>query len=243
MQMDLATKTAKITELLKRIAPGHAVESVARPRRALLESLGADSGAGPDEHARTIDSGLQKLAANQTERITPAEIDVLEAIVLPQNRPVVFVNNDSYDPLDEPWTQLNDPSTKQRLGALLPLIGRIEIPGSVLVPYAGTGFVVGRNRLMTNRHVAKLFSSGVGQKILYRAGEAAVDFKREVNSPPNGHSSWVTVRSVEMVHPYWDMAILQVEGLPTRNVLNLSILRPEELVGRDVVAVGYPAKD
>jgi endonuclease G len=96
---------------------------------------------------------------------------------------------------------------------------------------------------MTNRHVANLFSAGLGQVIKYRASDAAVDFKRELNSPEGDQSSYVRVRSVEMIHPYWDMAILLVEGLPTDGALNLSILSPEELIGRDIVAVGYPARD
>lgn len=43
-----------------------------------------------------------------------------------------------------------------------------QLPNSPSIPYAGTGFVVGEGLLMTNRHVAQLFSQGVGTQIRYR---------------------------------------------------------------------------
>ena len=46
-----------------------------------------------------------------------------------------------------------------------------------------------------------------------------------------------------MIHPYWDMALLQVEGLPVDRVLRLSVRSPAELEDRDVMVIGYPARD
>jgi endonuclease G len=46
-----------------------------------------------------------------------------------------------------------------------------------------------------------------------------------------------------MIHPYWDMAILNVDGLPSGQMLSLSVKTPEELVGSEVIVVGYPARD
>ena len=46
------------------------------------------------------------------------------------------------------------------------------------------------------------------------------------------------------LHRVWDMALLRVEGLPESHTpLRLSVNRPEEMVNRDVVVVGYPALD
>ena len=49
------------------------------------------------------------------------------------------------------------------------------------MPYGGTGFVVGEGLLMTNRHVAEMFTEGLGEGglRLQRRATAAVDFKRE----------------------------------------------------------------
>ena len=167
----------------------------------------------------------------------------LEAIVMKENRPVVFVRGNSYDDVGEPWSSLNTPEVKTRLSSLFPLIGRIELPTSTLVPYAGTGFVVGKGLIATNRHVAQEFSRGLGLTIQYRGGDAAIDFKRQVDTPEDDHTAYLKVRGVEMIHPYWDMALLQVDGLPTDKMLRLAVRSPEELVGRNIVAVGYPAPD
>ena len=98
---------------------------------------------------------------------------------------------------------------------------------------------------MTNRHVAALFTVGLGRRGLrFTAGDAAIDFKRELTSAEDDRSAYIEVREVVMIHPYWDMALVRVEGLPAAHgVLRLSVNRPEDLVNRDVVVVGYPALD
>ncbi|MGB9055120.1 MAG: DNA/RNA non-specific endonuclease [Pseudolabrys sp.] len=167
----------------------------------------------------------------------------LEAIVLPRNRPVALVRGDSYDDLDGPWVSLNDDVIKKRIASLLPLIGRVEVPSSPILPYAGTGFVVGQGLIATNRHVAQLFSQGRGLTIRYRAGDAAIDFKRQIDAPDDDRTAYLSVRAVEMIHPYWDMALLRVDDLPTDRMLRLSVKSPEELVDHNVVVIGYPARD
>jgi endonuclease G len=167
----------------------------------------------------------------------------LEAIVLPRNRPVAFVRGNSYDDLDGPWVSLNDDVVKRRIASLLPLIGRVEVPSSPILPYAGTGFVVGQGLIATNRHVAQIFAQGLGLTIRYRAGDAAIDFKRQVDAPDDERTAYLSVRAVEMIHPYWDMALLRVDGLPTDRMLRLSVKSPEELLDRNVVVIGYPARD
>ena len=189
------------------------------------------------------ESGLQKLAEDRVQEITPSEMFGLEAIVLPRNRPVVFVRGDSYDDFDGPWVSLNDDVIKKRIASLLPLIGRVEVPSSPILPYAGTGFVVGRGLIATNRHVAQLFSQGLGLTIRYRAGDAAIDFKRQIDAPDDDRTAYLSVRAVEMIHPYWDMALLRVDDLPTDRMLRLSVKSPEELLDHNVVVIGYPARD
>jgi endonuclease G len=64
-----------------------------------------------------------------------------------------------------------------------------------------------------------------------------------VDTAEGDRSAYFTVRGVEMIHPYWDMALLQVDGLPTDKMLRLSVLTPDQLVNHNIVAVGYPARD
>ena len=162
-------------------------------------------------------SGLQKLAEDRFQEITPSEMFGLEAIVLPRNRPVAFVRGQSYDDLDDPWVSLNGNNVKERIAALLPLIGRVEVPSSPILPYAGTGFVVGRGLIATNRHVAQIFSQGLGLTIRYRPGDAAIDFKRQIDAPDDDRAAYLSVRAVEMIHPYWDMALLRVRWSTDRS--------------------------
>ena len=240
--MDQLERAKRLKDMLSQIAGTGGLESIAsasaRSQAASgLESVGAE---GP---ASSIQSGLEKLADNRHQDLTPNETFGLEAIVMKENRPVVFVRGDSYDDVGNPWSSLNAAQVKTRLSALFPLIGRVELPNSTLVPYAGTGFVVGKGLIATNRHVAEEFSRGLGLTIQYRSGDAAIDFKRQVDTADGDRSAYLTVRGVEMIHPYWDMALLQVDGLPTDKMLKLAVRSPEDLVGHNIVAVGYPAFD
>jgi endonuclease G, mitochondrial len=236
--MDKLEKAKRLKDMLSQIAGRQGLESIARA------SSGASGGLESVSPERTsIKSGLEKLDDNRHQDLTPNEIFGLEAIVMKENRPVVFVRGNSYDDVGNPWSSLNTPEVKTRLSSLFSLIGRIELPTSTLVPYAGTGFVVGKGLIATNRHVAEEFSRGLGLTIQYRGGDAAIDFKRQVDTPEDDHTAYLKVRGVEMIHPYWDMALLQVDGLPTDNMLRLAVRSPEELVNHNIVAVGYPAPD
>jgi endonuclease G len=103
--------------------------------------------------------------------------------------------------------------------------------------------VVGQGLIATNRHVAQLFSQGLGLTIRYRAGDAAIDFKRQIDAPDDDRTAYLSVRAVEMIHPYWDLALLRVDDLPTDRMLRLSVKSPEELLDHNVVVIGYPARD
>ncbi len=239
--MEKAEKFVRLKRLLTQIAPGNSIEAVSRPDADAIDREGFES-LGPGNVA-AAEAGLQKLAEDRVQEITPSEMLGLEAIVLPRNRPVALGRGDSYDDLDGPWVSLNDDVIKKRIASLLPLIGRVEVPSSPILPYAGTGFVVGQGLIATNRHVAQLFSQGRGLTIRYRAGDAAIDFKRQIDAPDDDRTAYLSVRAVEMIHPYWDMALLRVDDLPTDRMLRLSVKSPEELVDHNVVVIGYPARD
>ncbi|MGA7386864.1 MAG: serine protease, partial [Pseudolabrys sp.] len=241
-QMEKAEKFVRLKRLLTQIAPGNAIEAVSRLGAEAIDRGEGFESLGPG-NAAAAESGLQKLAEDRVQEITPSEMFGLEAIVLPRNRPVVFVRGESYDDFDGPWVGLNDDVIKRRIALLLPLIGRVEVPSSPILPYAGTGFVVGRGLIATNRHVAQLFSQGLGLTIRYRAGDAAIDFKRQIDAPDDDRTAYLSVRAVEMIHPYWDMALLRVDDLPTDRMLRLSVKSPEELLDHNVVVIGYPARD
>lgn len=196
--------------------------------------------AGIDE-ARAAQA-LDKLKEGREQDLTELDVQSLEAIILPDNRPAVFIRDGRYDELTGQWVQLNQAGTRQMIGRTFGSIGRVELPNHPSIPYGGTAFVVGDGLLMTNRHVAEIFAQGLGtRRLVYHAGSAAVDFSRELGDSTAGRAQ-VDVAAVEMIHPFWDMAILRVNGLQAPP-LPLSVASPEQLIDRDVVVVGYPARD
>ena len=256
--LDRTEKLARLKGMLAQTAPERTLESVTVQRPPMTAAAPAPGVPGSPESAPEFrvaaaedarakaQSGLDKLSSGREDQVTPDELFQLEAIVLPDQRPVVFVRDGSYDNLSGIWTSLNAPEVRARLTPLLPSIGRVELPNDPRIPYGGTGFVVGDNLLMTNRHVAKLFTDGLGAapRLVYRTGDAAINFHREVDSPVDDQTSYLRVVKVEMIHPFWDMALLRVETTGTALApLQLSTTAPEDLFDHDVVAVGYPARD
>jgi endonuclease G len=244
--LDARERLRRLKSMLEQTSPQGTIESVVAEREARAEGL--ESRGGRDESA--ADTALRKLATRREDDITQQEIQGLEAIVMPQNRPVVFVRGTpaTYDDLPAPgqWTHLNAPPVRERIAGRLTSIGRIELPNSPSIPYGGTAFLVGPNLLMTNRHVARQFADGLGlgSRITYRTGDAAIDFTRQVDTDGAAGSAHLVIASVEMIHPYWDMALLRVENVPDGiRPLTLSVRPTAELLERDVVVVGYPARD
>ena len=226
-------RVRRLKTMLVQVGGEGGLEAIEAPSPSSgLESM-TEGMAAPNPQTYVVQAALEKLPWRQASW----------AIVLPTKRPVVFIRAGVYDrvPMAE-WNYLNAPDVQKRLNASFSSIGRIELPLTPSIPYGGTGFVVGSDLLMTNRHVARLFAEGLGTRLTYHAGSSAIDFKREVESPPGGAVLGVT--DVLMIHPYWDMALLKVTGLPaTAKPLSLSVTAPEELIDEDVVVVGYPTQD
>jgi endonuclease G len=192
-------------------------------------------------------AALRKIENGDFDDITHRERVCLEAIVEEDGRPVVFVIDDKFDTLPAPWTHLNADPVRSRINALMASIGRVEDVSGGIPQHIGTGFVVGPNLMMTNRHVAEAFVRGTGRlrnQLSFIPGiESAIDFRRETELDPNDLSTSVRLTDVVMVHPYWDMALFRVDGLTAANAgLRLSVRAPEDLVGRNVVVIGYPGR-
>lgn len=245
----LQDRATTILAYLRTIAPDGQVEAV----RDRLESASSDSSSGDELEVfhGSEGSALETLDVLIEDGVrgdlSPDRLDQLEAIIHKSERPAVDIINGTFRTPPAPWREYGLGETKRRLESVIPSIGCIELPNdSRGRPYGGTGFVVGPNLIMTNRHVARIFADGVGQKNLrFVSGQtAAVDFKREIPRPGDPDPILLSVSSVEMVHPFWDMALLRVEGLPEEHpVLQLTTKSPLELAGRNIAVIGYPAQD
>lgn len=209
--------------------------------RQLLEKEGWTP--GPES---ALESAVADPAEEAVERLergqeVPDHLeDALEAIILPKLRPVFDIRNDGFDPLPNPWTEINN--QVPRLREVIRGIGRVDAPG-IPYPYAGTAFLVGKDVLLTNRHVAEIFTDGVGMRNLrFKDGlQPEIDLKQEI-----GGAGEVLLRIKEtlLIHPHWDAALLRVQGLPAnRKPLRLAGSELPQPAGRLVAAIGYPALD
>lgn len=231
----METKLDRIRRHVSRLAPGGDTESIL-----------PDNSPEYTEHIATRDPRapevLEKIATG--EELDQDELFIAEAIILPDMRPAIDIVGGDFTIDDPTWRHLDsDRNLHQSIKSTLVSVGRIDLPGHPALPYGGTGFVVGPDLIMTNRHVAELFTSGLGLSGLqFQPGLAAgINFKHELG---DDDSMMLDVVSAKMIHPYWDMALLRVQGLPEDHPsLRLSLDDPDELVDRDIVCVGYPAFD
>lgn len=221
------------------------------PAARTMEALSAEADPGRSgQKVRAAPTLLAaaRSAAQKIERgrldLTPLEQSAVEAIIIPDRRPAFDIVNGDFVADHHLWRDLStDPEKHTRLKAAIPSVGRVELPGQQRIPYGGTGFVVGRDLLMTNRHVAEIFALGLGvRRLRFRTGwRAAVDFRKELDAPEGPDFD---VRRVLMIHPWWDMALLQVPGIGSGHpALRLSTMDARETPGRRVALVGYPAYD
>jgi endonuclease G len=183
-------------------------------------------------------------AIEQDRLPTPEQQAGAEAIILPKIRPVLDVVDGDFQTDHPLWVKLNaDASIRTRLKAAIPAIGRIELPGQSAIPYGGTGFIVGDRLVMTNRHVAAIFTSGLGTRsVTFKPGaRAGIDLRRELERPTG---PTLALKRVLMVHPYWDMALLELESMP-EGVQPLRLAQVDPALNNmiEVAAIGYPAFD
>ena len=98
-------KTARLGKYLADIAPSGKLEEI-------IDSTGASTeSAEPFGHDRSV---LEKIAGSQS--LTAEEHFHVEAVIIPDHRPVIDVDANSYGQvLHADWLHLNDADTRKRL--------------------------------------------------------------------------------------------------------------------------------
>ena len=188
-------------------------------------------------------SGLEKARKGETD-LTPGEQFGLEAIVHLFGRPALLVQDDDFAAPPPEWQSLEDRRTMLR--AALPSVGRVELDGHHTFPWCGTAFLVGDGILMTNRHVAEIFSRKAGKGWSFLKGvRARVDYKEEYQ---RDKANEFKVDKVLTIHPTYDLALLSVskkgtKGSTARIPLKLTAKQPKATKDADVAVIGYPAFD
>jgi Trypsin-like peptidase domain len=244
MTLSETEKRDRVIGMLERLSPHGSLGLLQEELQSLSDDENA-TGELLSSRRRDFDVGesFSMIERGRADRLDSTQLEKLEAVIHETLRPAIYIVNNKFGRLPAYWHELDKQEARLRIERCIPSIGRIELPGKALLPYAGTGFVVGHNLMMTNRHVATIFAKGTGlSEFQFKSGySAAINFRRE-RIPTN--SKLLRVIGVRMAHPIWDMALLEVEGLTElQPPLRLSVMHPNELTSRKVVVIGYPQQD
>ncbi|MCW1887017.1 DNA/RNA non-specific endonuclease [Luteolibacter flavescens] len=207
-----------------------------------LESMDIDGLRGAKIEA------LDKVVQGDFDAMREGDFELTEAVVEENGRQVSFVINGSFEDLPDPWLHLNVGLFRTNIESAIPAIGRVErfSASGLSTKHVGTGFIVGNGLMMTNRHVAAAFVKGVGtgSQLAFIPGiSPALDFGRERDFIPTDLMGTLKITGIRMIHPFWDMALLEVTDVPSGiKPLKLSVESPEELISRNIAVIGYPGR-
>lgn len=188
--------------------------------------------------------GMEKLARDPDADLTPAEEFGVEAIVLLEGRPALLVMNGDFAEPPAEWSVLSD--SRAEIKEAIARVGRIEVAGHPNFDWVGTGFLIGPDLVMTNRHVAVEFArQGPGGWTFVSGRSCRVDLLREIGNPTRLEFAVTGIVGVHEADDV-DLALLRVEPTGENELpspLRVAAVQPEDLVGRAIYVVGYPAWD
>ncbi|HKM55852.1 MAG TPA: phospholipase D-like domain-containing protein [Isosphaeraceae bacterium] len=214
--------------------------------------------ASQDELRATLNNVRDRVGA--LESVGPDSALALETIVNRVGRPVLEVADDDYEiegaeaAIWEP--RLSIPTVRAAIRSVIPSVGRIEVDNNPDFTWLGTGWLIGDDVVVTNRHVASEFAAlsvtAAGRSFVFKRGwpdrntrmAARVDFRRELrNNSPRAFSVREVLHIEDDDGP--DFAFLQVESPGSSGPLSPKLHpsdKPAE-AAEYVATIGYPAAD
>ncbi|MGH9969568.1 MAG: trypsin-like serine peptidase [Pyrinomonadaceae bacterium] len=210
----------------------HSVDTILNRVRAII---------GPANMPSTEQGQLAQQALDQMRAMkkpTPQQLNALEYVIRLM-RPAPLSRSGTLDIMD---AELSDAfpdwnTFRQSVKPYLYSIGRIDSLSTL--KSLGTGFLVTKGLLATNRHVLEQLSYGTN---MLEKGQGVVRFGQEYGTADmQGRADII---SVVAVHDSLDIALLGIEqpdNLPERNPLTVEISPVKD--GDAVVAIGYPFDD
>ena len=197
------------------------------------------------ERTAVVAEGLQAMKKVEAGRddLSPQEQAGLEAIILLTGRPALLIQNGEFLEPPKKWAVLKE--MRPQIRSVIERVGRIEVAGDPNFDWLGTGFLVGADVVMTNRHVAIEFSRSSGSAWKFRPNmSASIDFRQELG----GDEPFLfAVEEIIGIHDDHDLALLRVSqissGDPLPDPLPVAAAAPSTLKGRQVYVIGYPAWD
>ncbi len=215
-------------------------------REEIIQELKGSEGSG-DEIIDFLES-----PTNGGNPIIPEKA---QAIVRYYGRPVLFVENDTFEnPKSDTWAdRLNNARTL--LDTAIRAVGRIEVNNHPRFKWVGTGWLVAEDIIVTNRHVATEFAykDQAGDKFVFRQYpgyskvRADINFKGEKSLNEQLFSIVDVLYIAEDSKTDIDLALLRVARQSSYpNGFNLS--QPIQLSSKlpsassYVAVIGYPAR-
>ena len=161
------------------------------------------------ELAKVISEGLNALDQIENGVELPPQRQVgLEAIVHLYGRPALLIQDNDFPQPPPEWTKLN--TARDMINAILPSVGRVDLENHHTYEWVGTGFLVGPELVMTNRHVATVFSERDGGSWSFVPDvRAKIDYKEEFRRDQRNEFA---IREVLGTHPRYDLALLRAEA-------------------------------
>ncbi len=187
-------------------------------------------------------SGLEKIVGGAAD-LTADEASGLECVLLLYGRPAILICNGNLGAVPATWNLLED--QREDVEMAQRGVGRIELLGHPEYDWAGTGFLVNDNVLMTTRRIAEVFIENRNDAWQFRPGITTwMDYRSGYQSVA---SAGYRVRNVVGVHEQYDLALLEVERPQVNGSapapLALAAAPPRQLEGRPAYLVGYPVRD
>lgn len=212
------------------LVAGGQVLKAAATLRAQPQGVGTLSGR---KRARAV----QSLAAESNVEASPAadaqDTLALEAIVLGSSRPAIRIQDGTFALESAPWKHLE--GQREALERAVAATGRVQVGDGVVL---GSAARVGPRLFITTRTIAEQFAVGRGLDVrLIDGRKPVVDMRAEGGSATDVHA----ITRAVMIHPYWDIAIVEADMADPGPTLALATDEPAE--GIDIAVVGHPVRN
>jgi S1-C subfamily serine protease len=214
------------------------------PDRAVVPRVEQAAGAERQEILLDGTSGLRKVIEGREDELTPREQVGLEAIIVLEGRPPLFIQGGDFVQTPAEWQVLSE--HRERIKASIARVGRVEVTGHPDYEWIGTGFLAGPDVIITNRHVAREFARADGDSWVFESGMSAqLDFNEEHGAL---QPLEFAITGIVGLHERHDLAILEIaqtgggnQALP--DPLVVTATQPGAVSDRQVYVIGYPAWD
>jgi endonuclease G, mitochondrial len=204
----------------------------------------------------TVEEFRHEIETYDPESTSPG-LTEFESLILRIGRPVLLVKNNSFvleaptfsEPESQAWKDVLEVS-RPKLEIAIPAVGRIEVEENPRMNWAGTGWLVAEDIIVTNRHVARVFARKDGDVFRFsrnfsgRLMEGIIDFREELGIDEQSEFKLLKVLYIADDEDA-DIAFFQVE----RTSSGLSLTQPLPLSntvatpGMKIATIGYPAAD